>query len=51
LGCTKSQFESALKKLQVSLNIVRSNEPSLKNDFWLTMRELHLDLVNQYESN
>jgi len=49
LGCTKSQFDTALKKLQISLNIVRSNDSSLQNDFWLTMREVHLDLVNQYE--
>lgn len=45
LSCTKSQFETALKKLQVSLNIVRSNDPKLKNDFWLPMREVHLDIV------
>jgi len=45
LACTKSQFDTALKKLQVSLNIVRSNDPKLKNDFWLTMREVHLDIV------
>ncbi|TWT97153.1 AlkZ-related protein [Neorhodopirellula pilleata] len=51
LTCTKSQFDTALKKLQISLNIVRSNDPSLENDFWLTMREVHLDLVNQYEIN
>lgn len=50
-GCTKSQFDTAIKKLQISLNIVRSNDPSLKNDFWLTMREAHMDLVNQYEGN
>ena len=50
LTCTKSQFDTALKKLQISLNIVRSNDPSLENDFWLTMREVHLDLVNQYET-
>ncbi len=47
LGCTKSQFDTALKQLQVSLNIVRSNDPKLKNDFWLTMREVHLDVVSQ----
>ncbi|MEZ6088696.1 MAG: hypothetical protein R3C05_11855 [Pirellulaceae bacterium] len=51
LGCTKSQFETALKKLQISLNIVRSNDPALKNDFWLTMREMHLDIVNRYDTN
>ena len=45
LACTKSQFDSALKRLQISLNIVRSKDPKLKNDFWLTMREVHLDIV------
>jgi hypothetical protein len=46
LACTKSQFDTALKKLQVSLNIVRSSDPKHKNDFWLPMREVHLDLVS-----
>ena len=49
LGCTKSQFDTALKKLQVSLNIVRSNDPQFKNDFWLPMREVHLDIVEQHD--
>ena len=45
LGCTKSRFDTALKKLQISLNIVRSNDPKLKNDFWLPMSEVHADLL------
>ncbi|TWT54908.1 hypothetical protein Pla22_25620 [Rubripirellula amarantea] len=45
LSCTKSQFDTALKKLQVCLNIVRSNDPQLKNDFWLPMQEVHFELV------
>ncbi len=49
LGCSKSQFDTALKNLQVSLNIVRSNDPAYANDFWLTMREMHLDIVQQHE--
>lgn len=49
LGCTKSQFDTALKKLQVSLNVVRSNDPKLKNDYWLPMREMYLDIVRRYE--
>ncbi|WP_145355904.1 AlkZ-related protein [Roseimaritima multifibrata] len=49
LACTKSQFDTALKNLQVSLNIVRSNDPALKNDFWITMREMHLEIVQQHE--
>ena len=49
LACTKSRFDTALKKLQISLNIVRSNDPQLKNDFWLPFSEVHLDLVEQYK--
>ena len=49
LGCNKSQFDTAMKKLQISLNIVRSNDPKLKNDFWLTMREVHLEIVSEHE--
>ena len=48
-ACTKSQFDTALKKLQVSLNIVRSNNAKLANDYWLPMREVHLDIVQQHE--
>lgn len=49
LGCTKSRFDTALKNLQVSLNVVRSNDPKLKNDFWLPMHEVHFDIVQEYE--
>ena len=49
LACTKSQFDTALKKLQISLNVVRSNDPNLKNDFWLSLREVHLDIVREHE--
>ncbi len=50
-GCTKSQFDRVLKKLQISLNIVRSNDTKMENDFWLTMREVHLDIVCQHEAS
>ncbi|MCM2373694.1 AlkZ-related protein [Aporhodopirellula aestuarii] len=49
VACTKSQFDTALKKLQVSLNIVRSNDLNHKNDFWLPMREVHFDIVHEHE--
>lgn len=49
LGCTKSRFDTAMKKLQISLNIVRCNDPSIENDFWLPMREVHLDVVTEHE--
>lgn len=45
LNCTKSRFDTAMKKLQISLNIVRSNDPKLKNDFWILMSDVHLDIV------
>ena len=47
--CSKSQFETALKHLQISLNIVRSNDLQHANDFWLPMREVHLELVQAHE--
>jgi len=46
---TKSRFDTALKKLQISLNIVRSNDPSVENDLWLPFSEVHLDIVERYE--
>lgn len=42
-GCTKSRFETALKELQITLNITRSNEPGLKGDSWLPFRELYYE--------
>ncbi len=50
LNCTKSRFETALKQLQISLNIVRSNDPKLKNDFWLPFKEVHLDIFDQHSN-
>jgi len=49
LGCTKSQFDTALKKLQISLNIVRSNDPNIDNDLWLAFDEVHLDIVEMHK--
>ena len=49
LGCTKSRFDTALKKLQISLNIVRSNDPNSEKDQWLTFSEAHLDIVEMHE--
>ncbi len=46
-GCTKSQFDTALKRLQISLNIVRSNDTQYKNDYWLSMSEVHLDITSR----
>ncbi len=46
-GCSKSRFDTALKQLQITLNIVRSNEPGLKNDTWVPFSEVYLDLVDE----
>ncbi len=43
--CTKSQFDTALKKLQISLNIVRSHDEKLTNDFWLPFAEVYVEIA------
>lgn len=40
-GCSKGRFETALKELQVTLNIVRLNEPNLRNDTWVPFCEVY----------
>jgi len=45
LGCTKSRFDTALQKLQISLNIVRSNDPKVENDLWLSFDEVYPDIA------
>jgi len=47
-GCSKSQFDTALKNLQISLNVVRSNDPSVEKDTWLTFEELYPDIWNAH---
>lgn len=42
-GCTKGRFESALKELQMTLNIVRSNERNLSRDVWVPFGEVYSD--------
>jgi hypothetical protein len=44
-GCTKSRFDTALKQLQITLNIARLNEPGLTNDTWLPFHEIYPDLA------
>lgn len=43
-GCTKSRFDTALKHLQISLNITRSNDPAETNDFWMVFSEQYPDV-------
>jgi hypothetical protein len=45
-GTTKSRFDTALKSLQVSLNVVRSNDIEDVKDTWLAFKELYPDIWN-----
>jgi hypothetical protein len=47
-GCTKSQFDTALKNLQVTMNIARLNEPQIEKDTWVSFREMYLDIWKQH---
>jgi hypothetical protein len=49
-GCTKSQFDTALKELQLTLNIVRSNEPGIERDTWLPFQEIYLEIYQKYHA-
>ncbi len=44
VGGTKSAFATALTKLQVTLNIVRLNDPDVERDTWVPFREQYLDI-------
>ena len=45
MGCSKSQFDTALKNLQISLNVVRDCDA--EQDTWLTFQEVHGDIWNK----
>jgi hypothetical protein len=49
-GCSKSQFDTALKNLQISLNIVRSNDPEIERDTWVAFQELYPDIWDAHVS-
>ncbi len=42
-GCSKRRFETALKELQISLNIARLNEPDASRDRWVPFAEAYSD--------
>jgi len=46
VGCSKSQFDTALKNLQISLNVVRDCEA--EQDTWLTFQEVYADIWNRH---
>ena len=47
-GCTKSQFDTALKELQTTLNIVRSNDVYAERDTWLPFQEIYLEVYRTH---
>ena len=47
-GATKSQFDTALKELQMSLNVVRSNGLHVERDTWVTFEELYPEIWDQH---
>lgn len=47
-NCSKSQFDTALKKLQITMNVVRSNDPEIERDTWLIFSELYPEIWNKY---
>lgn len=48
LGCTKSQFDTALKNLQITMNIVRLNDSQSERDTWVPFKELYLEVWQRY---
>ena len=50
VGCTKSQFDTALKNLQITMNIVRLNDSQIERDTWVPFKEMYLDVWRQYEN-
>lgn len=47
-GCTKSQFDTALRNLQITMNIVRLNDPKVEQDTWVPFSELYLDVWERH---
>ena len=45
---TKSQFDTALKELQITLNSVRSNDVGVGKDAWLPFQEIYPEIYDQY---
>ena len=47
-GCTKGQFDTALKNLQITMNIVRLNDPKAEQDTWIPFREQYFKIWDRY---
>ncbi|SMO76148.1 AlkZ-related protein [Gracilimonas mengyeensis] len=50
VGCTKSQFDTALKNLQITMNIARLNDAQIERDTWVSFKEQYLDIWKKYEN-
>ena len=48
VACSKSQFDTALKNLQITMNIVRLNDPRAEQDTWVPFREFYLDVWRRH---
>ncbi len=47
-GCSKSQFDTALKNLQITMNVVR--DCAAEQDTWLTFQEVYTEIWNKHVS-
>jgi hypothetical protein len=47
-GCSKGQFDKALKNLQSTMNIVRLNDAQIERDTWVPFKEVYLDIWQHY---
>jgi hypothetical protein len=47
-GCTKSQFDTALKNLQITMNIARLNNSHTERDTWVSFSEMYLNVWKQH---
>ena len=47
-SCTKSQFDTGLKELQITLNVVRSNDIGVGKDTWLPFQEIYPEIYHQH---
>jgi hypothetical protein len=45
-GCSKSQFDTALKNLQITMNVVR--DCAAEQDTWLTFQEVYTEIWNRH---
>ena len=47
-NCSKSQFDTALKELQITLNIARSNDIGVHRDTWLPFQEIYSEIYHEH---